>query len=256
MRVAQDLYEGIEIGDEGAVGLITYMRTDSTRVAESAAQQAREYLRTLFGEEFVCKTPQLYGDGQDQRTLRTRTKAIRPTDPTRRPDEMRKYLSADQLKLYQLIWQRFMASQMTPAVFDTTTVDFDIPVDASTAAGHRPPQLSVPRHGLDREVPGLSRAVSRSARGRRAQGARGRAGAAGRRSRRKGAVQGQSRRASTSPSRRRASPRRVSSRSSSGWASVVRRPMRRSSRCSPTAGTSSSCSGASSRRRSARASRR
>ena len=62
MRVAQDLYEGIEIGDEGAVGLITYMRTDSTRVAESAAQQARDYLRMLFGEEFVCKTPQLYGE--------------------------------------------------------------------------------------------------------------------------------------------------------------------------------------------------
>ena len=65
MRVAQDLYEGIEIGDEGAVGLITYMRTDSTRVAESAALQARDYLRVLFGEEFVCKTPQLYGAARE-----------------------------------------------------------------------------------------------------------------------------------------------------------------------------------------------
>ena len=123
MRIAQDLYEGIEVGSEGAVGLITYMRTDSTRVAESAAQQAREYLRTLFGEDFVCKSPQLYGDAKAKNTQDAH-ESIRPTDPTKRPDEMRKYLSADQLKLYQLIWQRFMASQMTPAVFDTTTVDF------------------------------------------------------------------------------------------------------------------------------------
>src|SRR5881398_3427330 len=86
MRVAQDLYEGIEVGAEGAVGLITYMRTDSTRVAESAAGQAREYLRTLFGEEFVCKAPQLYG-GSDKKSKNTQDahEAIRPTDPTRRP---------------------------------------------------------------------------------------------------------------------------------------------------------------------------
>jgi DNA topoisomerase-1 len=131
MRVAQDLYEGIDIGAEGAVGLITYMRTDSTRVAESAAQQAREYLRTLFGEPFVCKTPQLYGDGKSKNAQEAH-EGIRPTDPSRRPDELRKYLSADQLKLYQLIWQRFMASQMTPAVFDTTTVDFLIQVDTDS----------------------------------------------------------------------------------------------------------------------------
>jgi len=128
MRVAQDLYEGIDIGDEGQVGLITYMRTDSTRVAESAADQARSYLRTLFGEEFVCKTPQLYGDGKSKNTQDAH-EAIRPTDPTRRPDAVKKYLSADQFKLYQLIWQRFMASQMAPAVFDTTTVDFLLEAD-------------------------------------------------------------------------------------------------------------------------------
>jgi DNA topoisomerase-1 len=136
MRVAQDLYEGIEVGSEGAVGLITYMRSDSTRIAESAALQAREYLHTLFGEPFVCKTPQLYGDGKSKNAQEAH-EAIRPTDPTRRPDEMRKYLSADQLKLYQLIWQRFMASQMTPAVFDTTTVDFDIPSTAQPDIGRR-----------------------------------------------------------------------------------------------------------------------
>ncbi len=138
MRVAQDLYEGIEVSSEGAVGLITYMRTDSTRVAESAAQQAREYLRTLFGQEFVCASPQLYGATEKKsKNAQEAHEAIRPTDPTRRPDEMRKYLSADQLKLYTLIWQRFMASQMTPAVFDTTTVDFDIPSTTQPDIGRR-----------------------------------------------------------------------------------------------------------------------
>ncbi len=137
MRIAQDLYEGIEIGPEGAVGLITYMRTDSTRVAESAAGQAREYLRTLFGEEFVCKTPQLYGGDKKSKNTQDAHEAIRPTDPTRRPDALKKYLSADQMKLYTLIWQRFMASQMAPAIFDTTTVDFDIPASAQPDIGRR-----------------------------------------------------------------------------------------------------------------------
>ncbi|HEX3157262.1 MAG TPA: type I DNA topoisomerase [Gemmatimonadaceae bacterium] len=125
MRLAQDLYEGIEIGDEGGVGLITYMRTDSTRVAESASEQARDYLRTLFGKEFLASSPQLYGDSKKKNTQDAH-EGVRPTDPTRRPDQVQRYLSADQFKLYQLIWQRFMASQMAPAVFDTTTVDFDM----------------------------------------------------------------------------------------------------------------------------------
>jgi DNA topoisomerase-1 len=123
MRVAQDLYEGVEMGDEGAAGLITYMRTDSTRVAESAAIQARDYLRTLFGDSFLAKAPQLYGDAKSKNTQDAH-EGIRPTDPTRRPETVKRYLSPDQFKLYQLIWQRFMASQMAPAVFDTTTVDF------------------------------------------------------------------------------------------------------------------------------------
>src|SRR5439155_17475497 len=128
--------EGIELGDEGAVGLITYMRTDSTRIAESASQQAREYLRVLFGDEFVCRTPQLYGDGKSKNAQEAH-ESIRPTDPSRRPDEVKRYLSPDQFKLYQLIWQRFMASQMTPAVFDTTTVDFDIPSTTQPDIGRR-----------------------------------------------------------------------------------------------------------------------
>jgi DNA topoisomerase I len=133
MRVAQDLYEGIEVGSEGAVGLITYMRTDSTRVAESAAQQARDYLRSLFGEEFLAAGPQLYLGSKSQNTQDAH-ESIRPTDPSRRPEHIRKYLKDDQFKLYQLIWQRFMASQMAPAVFDTTTVDFDLG-EAGKAAG-------------------------------------------------------------------------------------------------------------------------
>jgi len=126
MRLAQDLYEGIEIGAEGAVGLITYMRTDSSRVAESAATAARDYLRTLFGEEFLARGgPQLYGDGKSK-NAQDAHEAVRPTDPTRRPDAIKRYLKDDQFKLYELVWKRFMASQMAPAVFDTTTVNFDL----------------------------------------------------------------------------------------------------------------------------------
>jgi DNA topoisomerase-1 len=127
MRVAQDLYEGVELGDEGSVGLITYMRTDSTRVAETAAGQARDYLRTLFGEDFLAAGgPRLYGADDKRKNTQDAHEAIRPTDPAMRPEHVKKFLTADQFKLYQLVWQRFMASQMAPAVFDTTTVDFEI----------------------------------------------------------------------------------------------------------------------------------
>ena len=136
MRVAQDLYEGVELGDEGAVGLITYMRTDSTRVAESAAVATRDYLRALFGAEFLGDGPRLYGDSKGKNTQDAH-ESIRPTDPTRRPDGIRKYLTPDQFKLYQLVWQRFLASQMAPAVFDTTTLDFDMTVGAQPDIGRR-----------------------------------------------------------------------------------------------------------------------
>src|SRR3954469_1956157 len=126
MRLAQDLYEGIDIGPEGQVGLITYMRTDSTRVAESAALQARDHLRTLFGAEYLAASPMLYGSGKNSANAQDAHEGVRPTDPARRPDLVRRYLKDDQFKLYQLIWQRFMASQMAPAVFDTTTVDYDL----------------------------------------------------------------------------------------------------------------------------------
>jgi DNA topoisomerase-1 len=126
MRLAQNLYEGIELGKvEGSVGLITYMRTDSTRIAESAVTTARDFLRSQYSEEFLAKTPMFYGAAGDS-NAQDAHEGIRPTDPTRTPDSVQKYLSPEQFKLYQLIWQRFMASQMAPAVFDTTTVDFNI----------------------------------------------------------------------------------------------------------------------------------
>ena len=126
MRLAQDLYEGVDIGPaEGAVGLISYMRTDSTRVAESAAATAREFLQRQFGELFLAKGPQLYG-GAKQANSQDAHESVRPTDPARRPEDIERYLTKDQFRLYQLIWQRFMASQMAPAVFDTTTVDFQV----------------------------------------------------------------------------------------------------------------------------------
>ncbi|MCA2985746.1 type I DNA topoisomerase [Gemmatimonas sp.] len=125
MRLAQDLYEGIDVGVDGATGLITYMRTDSTRVSEDAANAARESLRAQFGNEFLAAQPQLYPSGKAN--AQDAHEGVRPTDPARRPEAIQKFLTADQFKLYQLIWQRFMASQMAPAVFDTTTVDFAIP---------------------------------------------------------------------------------------------------------------------------------
>jgi DNA topoisomerase-1 len=132
MRFAQDLYEGVELGPEGAVGLITYMRTDSTRVSETSAQQARDYVKLLYGAEYQSPALQLYGDGKSKNAQEAH-EAVRPTDPTRRPEHIERYLKPDQFKLYQLIWQRFIASQMAPARFDTTTVDFDLSAQKSGA---------------------------------------------------------------------------------------------------------------------------
>jgi len=124
MRIAQSLYEGADLGDEGAAGLITYMRTDSTRVAESAAATARDVVKRDFGEEYLAAGPQLYLSNKAAANTQDAHEAIRPTDPDRKPDDVKRFLKEEQFKLYQLIWQRFMASQMAPAVFDTTTLDF------------------------------------------------------------------------------------------------------------------------------------
>jgi DNA topoisomerase I len=121
MGVAQRLYEGVEIGAEGTVGLITYMRTDSTRVSADAIAEARDYIGKL-GPKYLPATPNEYA-GKKQVEAQDAHEAIRPTNVKFTPDSIRKYLSDEQFRLYKLIWQRFVSSQMTPAVFDQTTVD-------------------------------------------------------------------------------------------------------------------------------------
>ncbi|MBU5610321.1 MULTISPECIES: type I DNA topoisomerase [Aerococcus] len=119
MMVAQQLYEGIKLGSEGTVGLITYMRTDSTRISDGAKQEAGQFIQDKYGKEYIGKgTSGASGQGaQDAH------EAIRPTSAFRHPDSVEAYLSKDQFKLYSLIWSRFMASEMAPAVYDTVACD-------------------------------------------------------------------------------------------------------------------------------------
>jgi DNA topoisomerase-1 len=124
MSNAQRLYEGQEIGSRGQIGLITYMRTDSTRVAPSAVEQARSWVEGEFGSDYTPAAPNLYG-GKKQRAAQDAHEAVRPADVTILPSEVARYVEPDQAKLYELIWLRFVASQMSPAVYDTTTADFD-----------------------------------------------------------------------------------------------------------------------------------
>ncbi len=120
MQIAQQLYEGIELGKEGAVGLITYMRTDSTRIAPEAQSEARRFITDRFGQDFVPERPPVY---KSAKMAQEAHEAIRPTSVFRDPASVRRYLTRDQLALYTLIWNRFVASQMPPAVYDVTTVD-------------------------------------------------------------------------------------------------------------------------------------
>lgn len=120
MMLAQKLYEGVEVGSEGAVGLITYMRTDSTRVSDAALNEVREFVGAQYGANYLPEKPVYYRSKKDAQDAH---EAIRPTDVTRTPDSLEKYLNKEELKLYRLIWQRFVASQMMPAIFDQTTID-------------------------------------------------------------------------------------------------------------------------------------
>lgn len=122
MRLAQQLYEGIELG-EGPIGLITYMRTDSLNIAEDSLMAAHQFLKKEFGNEYTISSP---------RRFKTKTKgaqeaheAVRPTDPTRTPESIQSFLDRRQYRLYELIWRRFIATQMPPAVFDATTVNIE-----------------------------------------------------------------------------------------------------------------------------------
>ncbi|OPH61921.1 DNA topoisomerase I [Paenibacillus ferrarius] len=121
MSVAQQLYEGIDLGKEGTVGLITYMRTDSTRISPIAQEEAKEFIMMKYGPAFYPETPRLYtkknANAQDAH------EGIRPTSVLREPDQMKPFLSKDQYRLYKLVWERFVASQMSSAVLDTMTID-------------------------------------------------------------------------------------------------------------------------------------
>lgn len=120
MTVAQKLYEGIELGKEGAVGLITYMRTDSTRVSDDALENARSFIGKEYGEKYLPEKARQFAT---KKAAQDAHEAIRPTDVNRTPESLKNLLDADSLKLYTLIWQRFVASQMNPAIFDRTTID-------------------------------------------------------------------------------------------------------------------------------------
>ncbi|HEX9203599.1 MAG TPA: type I DNA topoisomerase [Vicinamibacteria bacterium] len=130
MQVAQRLYEGIELGPDGSVGLITYMRTDSTRISAEAITAVRERIARTYGEDYVPEKPNVY---KSKKGAQDAHEAIRPTYFDRDPEEVKRYLSKDELKLYSLIWNRFVASQMRPAVYDETVVD--IAATPKAAAG-------------------------------------------------------------------------------------------------------------------------
>jgi DNA topoisomerase-1 len=123
MAVAQQLYEGVDLGKEGTVGLITYMRTDSTRVSETAMSEARSYIKESFGDEYLPNTPRSH---KKKAGAQDAHEAIRPTSVIRTPAEVKEYLSRDQFRLYKLIWERFVASQMASAVFDAVSADIRV----------------------------------------------------------------------------------------------------------------------------------
>ncbi len=123
MMAAQHLYEGIDLGSEGHVGLITYMRTDSVNIAQEAQAEAREFIEKTFGKEYVPGSPRQY---KSKKGAQEAHEAIRPTSVLRRPEALKEHLSSDQFRLYTLVWQRFLASQMEAAVLDMTSVDIAV----------------------------------------------------------------------------------------------------------------------------------
>ena len=120
MMIAQRLYEGVELGAEGSVGLITYMRTDSVRVSDDALGEVRQFIGDRYGAAYLPEKPNLYKGKKDAQDAH---EAIRPTAAMRTPESVASFLQEDELKMYRLIWMRFVASQMTSAVFDQTTID-------------------------------------------------------------------------------------------------------------------------------------
>ena len=127
MMIAQRLYEGVELGDEGLVGLITYMRTDSTRVSDDALAEVRDMIASNFGNEYLPEKPNTFKSKKEN--TQDAHEAVRPTSVFRHPDSIKQYLHEDEYKVYNLIWQRFVASQMMPALFDQTSVDIEAKAD-------------------------------------------------------------------------------------------------------------------------------
>lgn len=121
MSIAQQLYEGVDLGKEGTVGLITYMRTDSTRISTSAQEEAKEYILDKYGDAYAPETPRQYS--KKSAGAQDAHEAIRPTSAFRDPESVKSFMTRDQLRLYKLVWERFMASQMSSAVLDTLSVD-------------------------------------------------------------------------------------------------------------------------------------
>lgn len=135
MSVAQQLYEGVDLGKEGTVGLITYMRTDSTRIAESAQTEAKEYIIGKYGDAYIPESPRQYS--KKAANAQDAHEAIRPTSALRDPESIKAFTSRDQYRLYKLIWERFMASQMASAVLDTLTVDIQAAETTFRAVGSK-----------------------------------------------------------------------------------------------------------------------
>jgi DNA topoisomerase-1 len=135
MQIAQGLYEGVDLGkDGGPVGLITYMRTDSTRLSPDAVNAARDHITTKYGKEWVPATPNVF---KSKKNAQDAHEAIRPTSLDLTPDSVRRHLKDEQFKLYKLIWDRFLASQMTPAVYDQTSVEIEAKATDGTPYGLR-----------------------------------------------------------------------------------------------------------------------
>ncbi|MDH4252235.1 MAG: type I DNA topoisomerase [Nitrospira sp.] len=157
MTLAQQLYEGIEIGAEGATGLITYMRTDSPRISNEAMADAREVIQSRFGANYLPGTPNVY---KTSKAAQEAHEAIRPTSASRDPESIRQYLDHDQYNLYKLIWNRFIASQMVPAILDVTRID-STPVSTKERYVFRstgtvvkfPGHTIVYMEGVDKEAP-------------------------------------------------------------------------------------------------------
>ena len=250
MQIAQRLFQGVEIGRGEMEGLITYHRTDSTTLSEKALTESARVITEMFGPEYYAG-PRRYAT--KVKNAQEAHEAIRPTDFRLAPQQLAGILDADDLRLYELIWKRTMASQMVDARVQKTTLEFTVHDRVGTGRVHREREDDRVR----RVPPRVRRGQRRSAGGARgsgnaaAGGARGRSRARRRRLRARSAAARRRSRSGTKRCRRRASPKPRSSRSSSRRASAGRPPTPRSSR--PSSGAST-CSGRA--RRSSRASRR